>query len=39
MTVVANEVKAAAMKDDLEDRGFRVIDVVTSPFAKVIPAI
>jgi hypothetical protein len=39
MTVVANEVKAAAMKDQLELRGFCVIEIVIAPFAKVIPAI
>jgi hypothetical protein len=39
MTVVADQVKAVAMIAQLELRGFRVIEIVTAPFAKVIPAI
>ena len=38
VTVVANEAKAAAMKDQLELRGFLVIEIVIAPFAKLIPA-
>ncbi len=37
MTVVANEAKAAAMKDQLENRGFLVIEVAITPFAKAVP--
>lgn len=39
MTVVENEAKAAAVKDQLELLGFRVIEIVTAPFGKVAPAI
>ena len=39
MTVVENEAKAAAVKDQLELLGFRVIEIVTAPFGKVVPAI
>jgi hypothetical protein len=39
MTVVANEAKAAAMKDQLELRGYRVIEIVIAPFARAIPAL
>jgi len=38
MTVVADQAKATAMKDQLELRGFLVIEIVTAPFAKIIPA-
>ena len=34
MTVVADEAKAAAMKDQLEKRGFLVIEITQTPFAK-----
>jgi len=39
MTVVADQAKVAAAKNQLELRGFRVIEIVTAPFAKVIPAL
>ena len=39
MTVVADQAKAAAVKDQLEDRGYLVIKIVTATFAKLIPAI
>jgi hypothetical protein len=39
MTVVADQVKAIAMKDQLEHRGFLVIKIVTATFAKTISAI
>jgi hypothetical protein len=38
MTVVANQDKAAAMKDQLEHSGYLVIKIVTTNFAKAIPA-
>jgi hypothetical protein len=37
MTVVADQAKAAAMKDQLELRGFRVIEIATAPFSVVKP--
>ena len=39
MTLVADQAKAAAMQDQLERRGFRVIAIVTAPFAKVTPVL
>jgi hypothetical protein len=39
MTVVADHAKAAAMKDELEDRGFLVVEVVPAPFPKAAPSI
>jgi hypothetical protein len=39
MTVVADQVKAAAMKDQLEHRGYLVLKIVTATFPKTIPAI
>jgi hypothetical protein len=39
MTVVADQAKAAAVKDQLEDRGYLVIKIVTATFAKPMPAI
>jgi hypothetical protein len=39
MTVVADQAKAAAVKDQLEDRGYLVIKIVTATFAKPAPAI
>jgi hypothetical protein len=38
MTVVGDRSKAAAMKDQLEHRGYLVIKIVTATFAKPIPA-
>jgi hypothetical protein len=38
MTVVADQAKAAAMKDQLEKRGFLVIGTTNAPFAKVVPS-
>jgi hypothetical protein len=34
MTVVADEAKAVEMKDQLERRGFLVIEIVTPTFAR-----
>jgi hypothetical protein len=34
MTVVADQAKASEMKDQLECRGFLVIEIVTPRFAK-----
>ena len=34
MTVVANQAKASEMKDQLECRGFLVIEILTPTFAK-----
>lgn len=34
MTVVADQAKASEMKDQLERRGFLVIEIVTPTFAK-----
>jgi hypothetical protein len=39
MTVVANAATAAAVKDQLELRGYRVMEIVIAPFARTIPAI
>jgi hypothetical protein len=39
MTVVANQAKAAAMKDQLEHRGYLVIKIATATFAKAVPSI
>jgi len=39
MTVVADQVKAAIMKTQLESRGFLVIEVAMVPFAKAAPSI
>ena len=39
MTVVGDEVKAAATRADLEHRGYVVIKIVTTTFAKAVPAI
>jgi len=39
MTVVGDQVKAAAMKVQLEHRGYLVVKIVTATFAKAIPAI
>ena len=38
MTVVADESKAAAMKDQLEHRGYQVIKMVKATFARAVPA-
>jgi len=34
MTVVAGHANAAAMKDQLENRGFLIIKIAPAPFAK-----
>jgi hypothetical protein len=34
MVVVPDRAKAAEMKDQLENRGFLVIEIATAPFAK-----
>ena len=39
MTVVADRAKAAAMKGELEDRGFVIVEVVPAPFPKAAPSI
>ena len=39
MTVVSDQTKAAAMKAQLEHRGYLVIKIVAATFAKAIPAI
>ena len=39
MTVVADQAKAAAMKDQLERRGYLIIKIATAIFAKPVPAI
>ena len=39
MTVVADQAKAAAAKDQLEDRGYLVVKIKTTTFAKPVPAI
>jgi hypothetical protein len=39
MTVVGDQAKATAARDQLEDRGYLVIKIVTATFAKPIPAI
>jgi len=38
MTVVRDQAKATAMKDQLEHRGYLVIEIVTPTFAKAMPA-
>jgi hypothetical protein len=38
MTVVADQAKAIAMKDQLEHRGYLVIEILTATFAKTVPA-
>lgn len=38
MTVVADQAKAIAMKDQLEHRGYLVIEILTPTFAKPLPA-
>ena len=38
MTVVGDQAKATAMKDQLEHRGYLVIKIATAPFAKAISA-
>jgi hypothetical protein len=38
MTVVADQAKAIAMKDQLEHRGYLVIEIQTATFAKTVPA-
>lgn len=38
MTLVADQSKAAAMKDQLEHRGYQVIKIVIASFAKAMPA-
>ncbi len=39
MTVVTDQAKAAAMKDQLEKRGFRVIEITQTPFVNSVPEI
>jgi hypothetical protein len=39
MTVVADQAKAKTMKDQLELRGYLVIDILTATFVKPLPAI
>jgi hypothetical protein len=39
MTVVADQEKAAAVKDQLEKRGFLVIEITQAPFAKAVPSV
>jgi|GEM_PF-3072783 len=38
MTVVGDQVKAAAMRAQLEQRGYLVVKIVTATFAKAVPA-
>ena len=38
MTVVADQVKAVAMKKQLEHRGYLVIEILTAPFTKPVVA-
>jgi len=38
MAVVADQARAALMKDQLEHRGYRVIKIVRATFAKPAPA-
>jgi hypothetical protein len=38
MTVVGDQAKAAAMKAQLEHRGYLVVKIVTAIFAKAAPA-
>jgi len=37
MTVVADQAKAVAMKDQLEHSGYLVTKIVTATFAKAMP--
>jgi len=37
MTVVSGQAEAAAMKDQLESRGFLVIKIVAATFARTTP--
>jgi len=39
MSVVADQAKATAMKDQLEHRGYLIVKIVTATFAKAMPAI
>jgi hypothetical protein len=39
MTVVADQAKAIAMKNQLEHRGYLVINILTATFAKPAPVI
>jgi hypothetical protein len=39
MTVVADQAKATAMKDQLEHHGYLVIKIATATFAKHMPTI
>jgi len=39
MTVVADQSKVAAMKEQLEQSGYQVIKIATATFGKAIPAI
>jgi hypothetical protein len=39
MTVVGDQAKAKAMKDQLEHRGYLVLKIVTATFAKAVSAI
>jgi len=39
MTVVADQAKAMAMKDQLEKRGFLVIKITSAPSAKAVRSI
>jgi len=38
ISIVADQAKAAATKDQLERRGYRVIKILTATFAKAMPA-
>jgi hypothetical protein len=38
MTVVVDQSKVAAMKEQLEQSGYQVIKIVTAAFGKAIPA-
>lgn len=37
MAIVPDQAKLAAMKDELEDRGYTVVKIVTSALAKPVP--
>jgi hypothetical protein len=39
MAVVGDQAKAAAMKTQLEKRGYLIIKIVTATFARTIPAV
>jgi hypothetical protein len=39
MTVVADQAKAAAMKAQLERRGYLILKIMTATFAKAIPGV